>query len=80
MKIFIDSTWYIIYEWVDGKCDRELYRDDFDYGAYSFQKIVDEALTIKQQQLYVSGDSDKVWNLSKKKELALKAAIKKATE
>jgi hypothetical protein len=77
MKIFIDSTLFIIYEWKDGKKDKELLNHMGPYNAPSFQKLVDKVLTPAQQSDYNGGDYDRVYTLSKKKTAILMAEIDK---
>lgn len=68
MKIFIDSTLFIVYEWKDGKRSTVLLNYFGQYNALSFQTFVNKILSPCQLQEYVGGDYDQVYVLSKKRE------------
>jgi len=75
MKIFIDSTMCVIYEWEDRRIGAELFRCDHRY-PFSFQRIVDDILTPAQQTQYCTGN-DIAYRLSKKKQAVLAGYIQK---
>lgn len=77
MKIFIDSTVFKVYEWTDGRMGAELLNYYGQYNALSFQSFVDKILTPSQLYIYVTGDSDRVFTLSKKKERIMLEEIPK---
>lgn len=68
MKIFIDSTLFIIYEWENGRRGDELLNYFGEYHALSFQSLIDKILTPSQQYKYIIGNTDLVYTISKKKE------------
>lgn len=72
MKIFIDSTWCIIYKWENGKTEELLLSGR--NMSMSFQSIVDDILTPSQQEKYNTGN-DIVYKLSKKKQKVLEDII-----
>lgn len=80
MRIIIDTVWQQIHEW-DSKTKSKgklLYSAKGVREPTSFQSIVCTFLTDSQQKVFSERDS--VFKLSKKKQAALLAAIKKATE
>ena len=77
MKIFIDSSWFIVYEWTEGRKGEVLLNFYGQYNAVLFQTFVDKILTPSQLFDYVAGDTDKVITLSKKKERIMLELIPK---
>jgi hypothetical protein len=75
MRIFIDSTWHIIYLFENGKQGDQLFSGR-ELADITFQSIVDSILTTSQQEKYCTGN-DISYQLSKKKQAVLNSIIEK---
>lgn len=73
MNIELDDTWFVIKNKDTGY---EIFKTDWDL---KFDKVVKAALTNSQYIEYIGRDTARTFKISKKKELEMLSAIKKAT-